>query len=420
MNSLEKRIATLSPKQRELLAKRLKSSSFTGSVHPTSTVPTQTVVKSAANSSVVGTSSLSPMKFSLFFFSDNGSNDCDGKYRLLLESAKYADRHGFHALWTPERHFHEFGGPYPNPSILAAALATVTEHIQLRAGSVVLPLHHPVRVAEEWSVIDNLSGGRVGISYASGWHPEDFILSREPFDNRKEVMFRYINVIQQLWAGEAVAFQGEGNHETIATIYPSPIQAQLPFWVTSSGNPQTWIKAAEVGANVLTGLMEQTVEELKEKIALYRKTLAEHGHNPDRHQVTVMLHTFLGDEIGAVKETVKLPLMRYLRTHLSLYEKRSNDVGNKVNLSLVTERDRETLLNFGFERYFNTSALLGTSETCLKMVNRLQAAGVNEIGCLINFGLSFEAIMASLEQLNDLKNRCSTEISDKCMESSLV
>src|SRR5438045_2547549 len=100
------------------------------------------------------------LSFSLYFFSDDGSKDSADKYRLVLESAKFADRNGFSAVWTPERHFKDFGGLYPNPSVLSAALAMITERVQIRAGSVALPLHHPVRVAEEGSVVDNLSNGR--------------------------------------------------------------------------------------------------------------------------------------------------------------------------------------------------------------------------------------------------------------------
>ncbi len=108
------------------------------------------------------------MDFSLFYFGGDKGGDPADRYRLLMEGAKFADRNGFSAVWTPERHFHEFGGLYPNPSVTASAIAAVTENIAVRAGSVVLPLHDPLRVAEEWSIVDNLSHGRVGISIASG------------------------------------------------------------------------------------------------------------------------------------------------------------------------------------------------------------------------------------------------------------
>ena len=97
-----------------------------------------------------------PVTFSLFYFAAGEEAAHDG-YRLLLDSARFADRHGFEAVWTPERHFHAFGGAYPNPSVTGAALAAITEHVGIRAGSVVLPLHSPIRVAEEWGVVDNIS-----------------------------------------------------------------------------------------------------------------------------------------------------------------------------------------------------------------------------------------------------------------------
>ncbi|MCB1054936.1 MAG: LLM class flavin-dependent oxidoreductase, partial [Acidobacteria bacterium] len=150
--------------------------------------------------------------FSLFYFADDsGSEDpnAGGRYRLLLEGARFADRAGLSAVWTPERHFHAFGGLYPNPSVTGAAVAAVTERVAIRAGSVVLPLHNPLRVAEEWSVVDNLSGGRVGISVASGWHANDFVLApvsaderRAAFERRKQTMLDHVDILRRLWRGE--------------------------------------------------------------------------------------------------------------------------------------------------------------------------------------------------------------------------
>jgi non-ribosomal peptide synthetase component F len=105
------------------------------------------------NQNSVMTSALPPreggqgLNFSLYYFATDPDRSGAGKYDLLLEGAKFADSHGFEAVWMPERHFHEFGGQFPNPTITAAALSQVTEHICLRAGSIVLPLHNPIQVA---------------------------------------------------------------------------------------------------------------------------------------------------------------------------------------------------------------------------------------------------------------------------------
>ncbi|HEX7239883.1 MAG TPA: LLM class flavin-dependent oxidoreductase, partial [Longimicrobiaceae bacterium] len=145
------------------------------------------------------------LTFSLFYFADASGDDAEDKYRIYLDGGRFADRHGFEAVWAPERHFHENGGLYPNPSVLSAALAPLTTRVGLRAGSVALPLHHPLRVAEEWSVVDNLSKGRVGISVTSGWIPNDFALAPQNFPAKREVMFRMIEEVRTLWRGGTLA-----------------------------------------------------------------------------------------------------------------------------------------------------------------------------------------------------------------------
>ena len=78
------------------------------------------------------------MDFSLFYFANDVADDTGGgRYDLLLDGARFADEHGFAAVWTPERHFHPFGGVYPSPAVTGAAVAAVTSRVGVRAGSVV-------------------------------------------------------------------------------------------------------------------------------------------------------------------------------------------------------------------------------------------------------------------------------------------
>jgi len=233
-----------------------------------------------------------PIDFSLFYFSADQGEDPGNKYRLLVEGAKFADQHGFAAVWTPERHFHEFGGLYPNPSVTSAAIAMITKNIQIRSGSVVAPLHTPIRIAEEWSVVDNLSNGRVAISFASGWMPEDFVIRPENYASRKDAMLRSIETVRSLWRGETVAFPGPLGRDVRVRILPRPIQAELPVWVTTAGNPETYEMAGNVGANVLTHLLGQSIGEVAKKVGIYRKAWSAAGHS-GRGKVTLMLHTIL-------------------------------------------------------------------------------------------------------------------------------
>jgi natural product biosynthesis luciferase-like monooxygenase protein len=338
------------------------------------------------------------MDFSLFYFASNDGVVSGSKYRLLLEGAKFADQHGFTAVWTPERHFHSFGGLYPNPSVTSAAIAAVTERIQIRAGSVVLPLQSPIRVAEEWSVVDNLSNGRVGISFASGWHANDFVFAPENYAERKQIMFREIETVKRLWRGEAVQFKGGAGNEVAVKIFPQPTQQELPVWVTAAGTPETFRLAGEVGASLLTHLLGQSLEDLAEKIAIYRKGWREHGHGPGNGHVTLMLHTFVGEDIDIVREKVREPFTNYLRSSSDLVQKLVQSLGQDTNS--LTEEAMKPHWDRAFNRYFDTSGLLGTPDKCVQMIERLKLIGVDEVACLIDFGVDSESVLASLRHLN--------------------
>ncbi len=342
------------------------------------------------------------LDFSLFYFgNETGESDAD-RYRLTLEGAKFADRHGFKAVWTPERHFHAFGGLYPNPSVMGAAIATVTERVQIRAGSVVLPLHHPLRVAEEWALVDNLSQGRVGVSIASGWHDRDFTLAPGNFSDRKEIMRHGIETVRRLWRGEAIEFTGGRGNQVPVKVYPRPIQRELPIWVTAAGNPETFRLAGEIGANVLTHFLGQEPEALAEKIKLYREARRTAGH-PGDGCVSVALHTFVGDDLDQVRATVHDPLCRYLRESVGLLRDLSQGLYPGADVKQLSEEEMQAMVEYSFNRYFAVCGLLGTPETCRRTLQKLGAIGVDDVACLIDFGVETDAVLQSLERLDRVR-----------------
>ncbi|HSS75682.1 MAG TPA: MupA/Atu3671 family FMN-dependent luciferase-like monooxygenase [Thermoanaerobaculia bacterium] len=345
------------------------------------------------------------VQFSLYFFGHYPAEFRAGKYDLLFEAARYGDHHGFSALWFPERHFHPFGGLSPNPSVLAAALARETERIALRAGSVVLPLHHPLRVAEEWSLVDNLSGGRVGLSYASGWHPNDFALAPEAYGRHRDLMFERIEEVRRLWRGEALHVRDGAGKEVDVRIFPRPARRELAEWITIVNNPDTWRRAGEMGVGVLTNLMGQTVEGLTGMLGIYRAALAAAGHPLERGHVTLLLHTYLDADPAVAVERARRPFYDYLESSVGLLQNMMASEGITADFDRIAEEDLEYMLEMAFQRYVATSALIGSPETCAPIVERLRAVGVDEIACLIDFGVEPALVAAGLPVLTELKDR---------------
>ena len=355
------------------------------------------------------------MDFSLFYFAaDAGEKAGAARYKLLLDGARFADTHGFEAIWTPERHFHAFGGLYPNPSLTSAAVATITTNVKLRAGSVVLPLHNPIRVAEEWSVVDNLSNGRVGLSFASGWHANDFVLMPENYEKRRELMFKGMETIKRLWRGESITVKNGTGHDIEVRILPLPVQADPQFWISAAGSMQTFEMAGQIGANLLTNMLGQSVKDLKERIAVYRAARKKAGFAGEG-RVSLMLHTFVGKDVDTVKQLVRDPFMSYLRTSTDLVKKARWEFPafarpgltppkpDESGLDDLSPEEETALMAAAFERYFKTHGLFGTPDSCGEMIDSLKDIGVDEVACLIDFGVDQDIVLESLEQLNALR-----------------
>ncbi len=363
------------------------------------------------------------MQFGVMFFSSSDQQGEKDKYFLLKEAARFADTHGFNSIWTPERHFHEFGGLFPNPAITSAAIAMVTNKIQIRAGSLISPLHDPVRIAEEWAMVDNLSAGRVAISFGSGWNVNDFVFFPDRYQSRSDLMYEQISDVQQLWQGFSLGRKNGVAREMQIQIFPRPIQPVLPVWITTSGNPESFARIGCHGSNLLTHLLGQDLDSLTDHISVYREARRSAGFDPQSGIVSLLLHSFVGNDLETIKKMVKVPLREYLRSAVRL-EKQSAAAGGKISgnseasADSMPSADMEALLDISFDRYFEHGSLLGTPEKCRSMVRKLERCGVNEIACLIDFGVEPAQVLESLELIAGLGDS-NSQIQDETLLSQI-
>ncbi len=344
------------------------------------------------------------MKLSVMFFGayPTGQADHAARYDDILAITRAADRLGFHAVWTPERHFQQVGQVFPNPSVLSSALAVAPEQLRLRAGSVVLPLHHPLRVAEDWSVVDNLSHGRAGLSVATGWHSSDFVLAPGHYADRRQRALRDIPLLRRLWAGEEVPFT-DGTGQRISVLpQPRPVQEALPLWLTTSGSPRTWEEAGRLRTGVLSATVGQRRENLADHISRYRAAFAasaEQTGGARTPTVTLMTHTYVGTDDAEVRAQVAAPLKAYFKSYV---RQTSANRAEKTPLTSLPDGAAERLAHFAFERYLTWGSLLGSAGTCRRMLTDLSALGCDEVACFIDFGLDRDQTIAGLHRLAGL------------------
>jgi non-ribosomal peptide synthetase component F/methionyl-tRNA formyltransferase len=221
---------------------------------------------------------------------------------------------------------------------------------------------------------------------------------------------------------DAAQFAGEHGF-TVCPQIQADMTNQQSTWITTDGHPDTFRCAGEIGAHTLTPLLGQSVETVAKNIALYRQVWKESGHSGEG-RVTVLVPTFIGQDESAVKNAVRGPLKAYLKNDLTLvreaawdfptFQRMSEEAGQTLDgfLRTISDADLNELLEFAFERYYTTGGLFGTPAHCLAMVERLKEIGVDEIACLVDFGVPADEILQHLPELNELRGAANADQSD--------
>src|ERR1700685_3796312 len=174
------------------------------------------------------------MKFGYFTLSDNHyDNNARTANQLvadILDEAVYADRIGLHSAWIGEHHFSTLG-VLSCPDIALAYIAAKTERIRLAPAVTVLPLHHPIRVAEQWATLDLLSNGRVDFATGRGYDRNEYGPFKANFADTAAIFAEGVEIVQRLWATDApVTHHGTYYSFDDVRLTPRPVQTPIPTY----------------------------------------------------------------------------------------------------------------------------------------------------------------------------------------------
>jgi len=216
------------------------------------------------------------MKFSLLYemqrLAPDGVVDEAATIAEVLEQVELADRLGFHTVWFVEHHFLDTFSMSPCPEVILAALSQRTKNIRLGFGVVILPYHHPVRVAERVAMVDHLSGGRVEFGTGRSGPFEQVGLGIDPRETR-DMWAEALEAVPAVWTSEEFSWEGKYWQVPARKVLPKPLQKpHPPIWVAAL-QPATYQLAAEKGIGVLSfaanapATIEGYVRDYRERVA---------------------------------------------------------------------------------------------------------------------------------------------------------
>ncbi|HZY70237.1 MAG TPA: LLM class flavin-dependent oxidoreductase [Thermoplasmata archaeon] len=251
------------------------------------------------------------MKLSAFTIVDShpiGSGEGRDRYREVLELAEGAEQGGLAAIWVAEHHFQP-GGLCPSPPVLLSAIAARTRRVRVGALVSVLPFHNPIEVAEQYAMVDQLSGGRLNFGAGSGYIPVELDGFGVDPATKRERFDRALDTILAAWRGDAV--RGDGSTAAEVRLNVRPVQQPHPPIHIAVQRREAVPFVARRGANLalVPYATVHDLDELAAEVQEFRQHLPEGSHG----EVAAALHLYAGDR----PERARAALQRYLDSRLA-------------------------------------------------------------------------------------------------------
>ncbi len=255
------------------------------------------------------------MRFGMLHLFENPVHKTEHEIiREQLELMLAAEEVGFDSIWPAEHHFTEYGY-CASPALSLAAIAAQTKRIRLGTGVVVLPLNHPIRVAEDFAFLDHLSDGRVDLGVGRGYQPLEFQRYGVEQSTTRQQFHEALQVIRQAWTEGRVNFEGEHFRFDDVPVRPTPLQRpHPPIWMAAL-SPETFEIAGRYGLNLLYGsVFGLSPDAAGQRRRDYYRGLAAGGHSPEDKRAGCLIMVYVADTMEQAREDFRDPVLWYYRT----------------------------------------------------------------------------------------------------------
>jgi len=327
------------------------------------------------------------MDFGYFTLSDNHYDNNERTSNQFVADitaeALYAEELGMHSAWIGEHHFNSLG-VLSCPDLVLAYLAARSKRIRLAPAVTVLPLHHPIRVAEQWATLDLLSGGRVDFAAGRGYDRREYLPFHVSFEDNQGIFEEGMELVRELCAAEG-RISHHGRHYSFddVRITPKPVQRPIPMYVASFSKPSIEL-AARLGCGLIVAPFAAAMSYggLKQVADLYHESCARYGQQPRRLMCSYFIH-FADNKVQ--EDAQRARQIRYYRECVIPAfpgDPKSAPPSYRYFVDMVAR-----LQNVRPEDLTENSVLLGTPANIAATLKKVEAAGFSEVILYFNVGL---------------------------------
>jgi natural product biosynthesis luciferase-like monooxygenase protein len=313
-------------------------------------------------------------------------------YARWLEQIDAAENLGFDSLWVTEHHFRYFGGMLPNPQLLLAAAAGRTQRMRLGAAVSLLPMHHPVRIAEDFAMVDLVSNGRLDFGAGRGMHPLEYAVFNADWNTAQLRLPEALDIVVRAWSESAFEWSGEHYRYPKLNVYPKPLQKpHPPIYVTANRDPESFRMIGQRGYNLMTLPWIATNELQRSRVEQYLTALRDAGHSAASKHIFVMYPAYIGASDAQARVDVLDHWNRWREFALEALglDPSKGDAYHKV----VRHLDYDAMAG-------DNRGVFGGAETCVRILKRIiDTVGPTHIGLVFHFGgLDQARVLKSMER----------------------
>ena len=291
------------------------------------------------------------------------------RFSAMIAQARLAESLGFHTIWCHEHHSQSM--VYPDPLMTLAVLAPQTRTVRLGTNMLLLPLWHPLRVAEEGAMVDVLSEGRLTLGVAAGYAVDEFADFGVDRKERGRRMEDGLRLIRAAWREENVHLETPQSRLAGYTLFPRPIQRPAPP-VYAGGLADVAIRRAVRLADGYVLSAGSTLDEVRDRAGVYRAAVAESGR-PASERLPLAINRVV--HVAADRAGRDAAIALLARLFLSFYDRWGHEDVTRLG-------SEERALEETARQHF----IVGEASECVEKIERLGELGVGHIACLMNFG----------------------------------
>ena len=307
------------------------------------------------------------------------------RYQDTLEQIELADRLGFDNAWLAELHFAPGTSITPSPLLLAAAAAQRTSRIRLGVAVNLIPLHNPIKVAEDMATLDVLSNGRAEFGVGRGAAPDHFKGYNIPIEENRDRFVESLEYIIKAWTHDEFSFDGKYYTARDLRLTPKPIQKPYPPVRIASNSDDTFELVGKLGHSMFATPVIVPRPRLRAGVAAYRRALTAGGHPANGGELSLAVPVYVAESPEKVRAVMEPSMMNYVGNIIASY-----DTPERQRAAAADPRLKESQRRFRqmtYEGWCDEVAAYGHPFQCTEKLRALeQEFGPGEITCWFNPG----------------------------------